>query len=40
MKTILLTTFCAALLLGAFNSCSTTLKTDNGHAVTTGVHAR
>ena len=30
----------AIILLAAFSSCSTTVKTDNGHAVTTGVHTR
>lgn len=38
MKTILLTTLGAIVLLGVFSSCSTTVKTDNGHALTTGVH--
>ena len=39
MRTILLSTLGAILVLAAFASCSTTVKTDNGHAVTTGVHA-
>ena len=39
MRTILLSTFGAILLLAAFSSCSTTVRTDSGHAVTTGVHA-
>jgi outer membrane protein assembly factor BamE (lipoprotein component of BamABCDE complex) len=40
MRNILLTTLAALLLATAFSSCSTTVKTDNGHAVTTGVHTR
>jgi hypothetical protein len=39
MRSILLSTLGAILLLAAFSSCSTTVRTDNGHAVTTGVHA-
>lgn len=39
MRTVLLSILGAVLMLGAFSSCSTTVKTDNGHAVTTGVHA-
>lgn len=39
MRTILLSTLGAILVLTALTSCSTTVKTDNGHAVTTGVHA-
>jgi hypothetical protein len=39
MRTILFSTFAAIVLLVTFSSCSTTVKTDNGHAVTTGVHA-
>jgi hypothetical protein len=38
MRTILLSTLGAIILLAAFSSCSTTVRTDNGHAVTTGVH--
>ncbi|HEY1770043.1 MAG TPA: hypothetical protein VGG02_07285 [Chthoniobacterales bacterium] len=38
MRTILLSTLGAVILLAAFSSCSTTVKTDNGHEVTTGVH--
>jgi hypothetical protein len=26
------------VLLGAFSSCSTSVKTDSGHGVTAGVH--
>jgi hypothetical protein len=40
MKTVLLSTLAAVVLLGVFGGCSTTVKTDSGHAVTTGVHAR
>lgn len=40
MRTILLSTLGAIILLATFSSCSTTVKTDNGHAVTTGVHTR
>jgi hypothetical protein len=39
MRTILLPIVGAVLLLAAFSSCSTTVRTDDGHAVTTGVHA-
>ena len=28
------------VLLAAFSGCSTTVKTDSGHAVTTGIHTR
>jgi uncharacterized protein YceK len=38
MRTILLSLVVAVLLLGGFSSCSTTVKTDSGHGVTTGVH--
>jgi outer membrane protein assembly factor BamE (lipoprotein component of BamABCDE complex) len=38
MRTILLFTLSAILMLAAFSGCSTTVRTDNGHAVTTGVH--
>ena len=37
MRTILLSCL-AIVLLGALSSCSTTVKTDNGHGVTAGVH--
>ncbi|HEY1583489.1 MAG TPA: hypothetical protein VGF73_10365 [Chthoniobacterales bacterium] len=40
MRTILLSTLGAIIMLAAFSSCSTTVRTDNGHAVTTGVHTR
>jgi hypothetical protein len=40
MRTILLSTLGALILLATFSSCSTTVRTDNGHAVTTGVHTR
>ncbi|MEO5755037.1 MAG: hypothetical protein ABIR38_10060 [Chthoniobacterales bacterium] len=40
MRKILLSTFGAILILVAFSSCSTTVRTDDGHAVTTGVHTR
>jgi hypothetical protein len=39
MRTILLSILSVVFVLGAFASCSTTVKTDNGHAVSTGVHA-
>jgi outer membrane protein assembly factor BamE (lipoprotein component of BamABCDE complex) len=39
MRTILLSCL-AVLLLGAFSGCSTTVKTDDGHGVTAGVHTR
>jgi len=39
MRTILLPILGAILVLAAVSSCSTTVKTDSGHAVTTGVHA-
>ena len=35
---IILSLLAAVALIGSFSSCSTTVKTDNGHAVTTGVH--
>jgi hypothetical protein len=40
MRTILLSSLGAILLLAVFGGCSTTVRTDNGHAVTTGVHTR
>jgi len=40
MRTILLPILGAILVLAAFSSCSTTVKTDSGHGVTTGVHAQ
>jgi len=27
-------------MIAAFSGCSTTVKTDNGHGVSTGVHAQ
>ncbi|HEY2712919.1 MAG TPA: hypothetical protein VGI60_10420 [Chthoniobacterales bacterium] len=39
MRNILLSILGAIVLLASFSSCSTTVKTDNGHAVSTGVHA-
>jgi len=38
MRTILLSFVAAIVLLGAFSSCSTSVKTDSGHGVTAGVH--
>ncbi|CAN5583426.1 hypothetical protein BH18VER2_BH18VER2_13740 [soil metagenome] len=38
MRTILFSTLGAILLLAAFSSCSTTVRTDNGRSLTTGVH--
>jgi hypothetical protein len=38
MKTILLSFIAAVFVLGAFSSCSTSVKTDSGHGVTAGVH--
>lgn len=40
MRTILFSTLAAVLAFVALSGCSTTVRTDNGHAVTTGVHAR
>ncbi len=40
MRTILLSSLGAILLLAVFGGCSTTVRTDNGHSVTTGVHTR
>lgn len=40
MRTILFSTLSALVVLACFSSCSTTVRTDNGHAVTTGVHTR
>ena len=39
MRTILLSTLGALLVLAIFSSCTTTVKTDNEHAVSAGVHA-
>jgi hypothetical protein len=38
MRTILLSFITAIVFLGAFSSCSTSVKTDSGHGVTAGVH--
>jgi hypothetical protein len=38
MRTILLSFITAIVFLGAFTSCSTSVKTDSGHGVTAGVH--
>jgi hypothetical protein len=40
MRTIFVAALAAIFILAGFSSCSTTVRTDNGHAVTTGVHAR
>jgi hypothetical protein len=40
MRTILLSILGATIMLAVFSSCSTTVRTDNGHAVTTGVHTQ
>lgn len=40
MRTILLSTLGAVVLLATFSGCTTTVKTDNDHAVSAGVHAR
>lgn len=40
MRTILLSLLSATIMLAAFSGCSTTVRTDNGHAVTTGVHTQ
>jgi hypothetical protein len=39
MRTILLSSLGAIILLAVFGGCSTTVRTDSGHSVTTGVHA-
>ena len=38
MRTILFSFITAIVFLGAFTSCSTSVKTDSGHGVTAGVH--
>ena len=38
MRTILFSFIAAILVLGAFSSCSTSVRTDSGHGVTAGVH--
>jgi hypothetical protein len=40
MRTILLSILSATIMLAAFSGCSTTVRTDNGHGVTTGVHTQ
>jgi hypothetical protein len=40
MRIIYLSILASVILVGALSSCSTTVRTDSGHAVTTGVHAR
>ncbi len=40
MRTILVALVGAVVILGGLSACSTTVRTDNGHAVTTGVHTR
>ncbi len=40
MRTILFSIFGAIVLLAMFSGCSTTVRTDNDHAVSAGVHAR
>ncbi|MEY2562430.1 MAG: hypothetical protein QOH88_623 [Verrucomicrobiota bacterium] len=38
MRNILLSIVGSIIVLAAFNSCSTTVKSDSGHGVTAGVH--
>ena len=38
MRNILFSFIAAILIVGAFSSCSTSVKTDTGHGVTAGVH--
>jgi hypothetical protein len=40
MRNILFSLLGALVMLAAFGSCSTTVKTDSGHGVTTGIHTR
>ena len=40
MRTILFSIFGAIVLLATMGGCSTTVRTDNDHAVSAGVHAR
>jgi hypothetical protein len=40
MRTILLSSLGAILLLAVFGGCSTTVRTDTGRSVTTGIHTR
>jgi hypothetical protein len=39
MRTILFSML-SAIVLATFSGCTTTVKTDNEHAVSAGVHAR
>jgi hypothetical protein len=39
MRTILSLFLGSVVLVTGLSACSTTVKTDSGHAVTTGVHA-
>ncbi|HEY2615509.1 MAG TPA: hypothetical protein VGI42_07345 [Chthoniobacterales bacterium] len=38
MRNILFLILGTIVLLAAFTGCSTTVKTDNGHAVSAGIH--
>jgi len=38
MRNILFSFIAAIVILGAFSSCSTSVRTDSGHGVTAGVH--
>jgi hypothetical protein len=38
MRNILFSILGSVIVLAAFNSCSTTVKSDSGHGVTAGVH--
>jgi hypothetical protein len=40
MRTFFFSLLGAMLLAAAMSGCSTTVKTDNDHAVSAGVHAR
>lgn len=40
MRQLVFSLVAAVTLVAAFSSCSTTVKTDNDHAVSAGVHAR
>jgi hypothetical protein len=40
MRTILFLMLGAIILLATLGGCTTTVKTDNEHAVSAGVHAR
>jgi len=39
MRTILLSILSALVLLAAFSGCTTSVRTDEGHGVSAGVHA-